>query len=215
MHFFKETAHFLVRRILFFKSVLNIRFFSNNKITKVNLCSGTEKISGFFNLDIALSSDLVIDLSKQNLPFPENSMDVVICISAINYFTYDRAGEIIKEVHRVLAPGGIARFGVQDLEAIAEKYVNKDTDFFFQKTPHKQDRFEGQTLGDKFVAWFYGYRSGKGNCRYFYDYNSLAVHFKETGFSQVERKEFRESRLKDITQIDNRAGQMFFLEAIK
>lgn len=184
-------------------------------IRRVNLCCGPLRILGYLNIDISSSADLPLDLSKKNLPIGDESIDVVVCMSAINYFTRTRAGEIIREVHRVLQPGGIARFAVQDLEHLAVHYVNKDRGFFFQKLPDGRDRFEGPTFGDKFAAWFYGYESGGSTCKYFYDFDSLAFLFHQANFSMVEKSAFHSSRIPGITQIDNRPDQMFFLEAIK
>jgi predicted SAM-dependent methyltransferase len=184
-------------------------------VHRINLCGGRTRIPGYLNIDIAASSDLPLDLSKNNLPFQDGSIEVVVCMSAINYFTRTRAGRIIREVHRVLRPGGIARFGVQDLESVAARYLNKDRQFFFQKLPDGRDRFEGPTIGDKFAAWFYGYESGGSTCKYFFDFDSLAYLFHQAGFACVERSAFQESRISGVAQIDNRPDQMFFLEAIK
>ena len=107
------------------------------------------------------------------------------------------------------------RFGVQDLEIIAKKYLDKDTDFFFQKLPDGRDRFVGATIADKVNAWFYGFEINGNPCQYVYDYESLSLLFKEAGFSTVERKQYMESRIAEIKLIDNRPEQMFFLEAIK
>lgn len=186
-----------------------------SQFKNVNLCSGTQRIQGYKNIDFFGDADLLLNLEKDNLPFNDNSLDNLVCISAINYFTKARATEIVSEVYRVLKVGGVARFGVQDLELIAFKYVNKDIDFFFQKLPNGQDRFEGDTLGDKFMAWFYGYKINDSSCKYFYDYESLEKIFKDVGFGLVEKKNFKESRLNFIDQIDNRPEQMFFLEAVK
>jgi hypothetical protein len=200
------------------------RIFNKNKsikrndlsnIRKVNLCCGTQKIPEYIGLDLHPDANIKIDLSKENIPFNDNSIEELVCISAINYFQYKRAAEIIKEVYRVLIPGGITRFGVQDLELITKRYVEKDYDFFFQKLPDGRDRFEGTTLGDKYVAWFYGYNASGYNCQYFYDFVSLENLFKIAGFSLIERRNYMSSRLKNIELIDNRPEQMFYLEAIK
>jgi len=184
-------------------------------VEKVNLCCGTQSIPGYLGVDFGGPVDLKLDLRNDNLPFADNSLQVLVCISAINYFTRQRGLEIIREVHRVLRPGGVARFGVQDMEWIARRYVERDTAFFFQKLPDGQDRFEGPTLGDKFAAWFYGYPTGGMPCRYFYDFESLVHLFKTAGFSVVEKKPFRDSRIAEVDEIDNRPDQMFFLEAVK
>jgi ubiquinone/menaquinone biosynthesis C-methylase UbiE len=136
-------------------------------------------------------------------------------MSAINYFTRARAQQLVREMRRVLRPGGVCRVGVQDMRALAERYVRGDTEFFFQKLPDGRDRFEGPTLGDKFAAWFYGYAVGANRCEYFYDFESLAYLFREAGFSLIEHKVYRESRLPEVELFDNRADQMFFLEALK
>jgi predicted SAM-dependent methyltransferase len=184
------------------------------RVRKINLCCGAQKIPGYLGIDFGGEVDLALNLEKDNLPIKNNSLEAATCISAINYFTRTRGQEIVNEVYRVLLPGGVARFGVQDLEIIARHYVEKDIAFFFQKLPNGRERFEGVTLGDKFAAWFYGYVA-VGPCRYFYDYDSLAYLFKTAGFSVVEKKQYQESRLEHIELIDNRPDQMFFLEAIK
>ena len=56
---------------------------------------------------------------------------------------------------------------------------------------------------------------GAYRCEYFYDFDSLAYLFRDAGFSLVERKAYRESRLPEVGLLDNRADQMFYLEALK
>lgn len=184
-------------------------------VRRINLCSASQRIPGYLSVDFIGKVDLRLDLAKRNLPFDDDSLEAVLCMSAINYFTRARAQEIVGEVYRVLRPGGVARFGVQDLRRLARRYVERDVEFFSQKLADGQDRFDGPTLGDKFVAWFYGYAIKGSPCRYFYDYESLAHLFKTVGFAVVEEKRFLESRLEHIELIDNRADQMFFLEAMK
>jgi predicted SAM-dependent methyltransferase len=188
--------------------------FDPKNVRKINLCCGAQKIPGYLGIDFGSQAELRLNLANDNLPLEDGVLEVVTCASAINYFTYSRAQEIIAEVHRVLRSGGVARFSVQDLECIARRYVEKDVEFFFQKLPDGRERFEGVTLGDKFAAWFYGYVA-VGPCKYFYDYDSLAYLFKTAGFSIIEKKQYGESRLEHIELIDNRPDQMFFLEAIK
>ncbi|OGY18503.1 MAG: hypothetical protein A3F04_01995 [Candidatus Chisholmbacteria bacterium RIFCSPHIGHO2_12_FULL_49_9] len=189
---------------------------SGKPVTKLNLGSGSRKLNGYCNIDVSSHADLQLDLERESLPFPDESIDTVVCISAINYFTRDRALEIIYDVFRVLKPGGVARFAVQDLRKIAKKYVERDRDFFFQKLADGRERFEGDTMADKFNAWFYGYRTSQGkHCKYFYDFESLALLFRKAGFVKIEEKKYRESRIPNIKDIDNRPEQMFFLEAVK
>jgi len=207
MKIIRNLIYFCVEKWALFR-------FEPTDVRKINLCCGTQKIPGYLGIDFGGEVDLGLNLGKGNLPFKDGALEVVTCVSAINYFTRSRGQEIVHEVYRVLKLGGIARFSVQDLEVIARRYVGKDLPFFFQKLPDGRERFEGVTLGDKFAAWFYGYVA-VGPCRYFYDYDSLAYLFTSAGFSVVEKKGYMDSRLEEIASIDNRPDQMFFLEAVK
>lgn len=187
-----------------------------DRYTKINLCSGSRKIPKYCNIDISEDADIIVDLEKYLLPLSDNSCDIIICMSAINYFSKDRAYEIIKDVYRVLKLNGITRFGTQDLRILAQKYINQDRKFFFETLPNGQERYEGNTMCDKFNAWFYGYKISCGkHCRYVYDFETIALLFQKAGFRSVEEKNYRESAISDIQFIDNRPNQMFYLEAIK
>jgi len=181
----------------------------------VNLGSGPALVEGFCAIDIAGPVDLLVDLSRQGIPFPDASLETVVCMSAINYFTRSRAAELVAETHRVLQPGGVARFGSQDMKSLAGRYVENDEAFFFQTLNDGRERFPGPTIGDKFAAWFYGHETLGGPCRYFYDYESLAYLFTQVGFTTVERCEYGVSRLPEAALLDNRPEQMFFLEGVK
>ncbi|HET6437337.1 MAG TPA: methyltransferase domain-containing protein, partial [Anaeromyxobacter sp.] len=184
-------------------------------VRKVNLCSGARKLSGYVNVDLAPGSDLVLDLEHSLLPFPDESVDVLVCMSAINYFTRARAQEILLDVHRVLRPGGIVRFGTQDLRVLTRRYLDRDEAFWCQKLPDGRDRFPGPTLADKLNEFFYGFHSHGKPCRFVHDFESLRELFRAAGFEDIFERRFRESALPDVDQIDNRPEQMFFMEASK
>jgi len=188
---------------------------SGRGITRLNLCSGSQRVPGYFGIDFLAGADLQLDLEKVDLPFASSSLDAVVCMSAINYFSRARGQELVREVYRVLRTGGVCRMGVQDLRSLAERYVRGDREFFDQKLADGRERFEGPTPGDKFAAWFYGYAVAGHPCKYFYDFESLAFLFRTAGFPLVERKGFGESRIAEVAQLDNRPDQMFFLEAVK
>lgn len=192
-----------------------VRYGGSDAVKKVNLCCGSQKIPGYRGIDIALDADIIMDISRRDLPFKHNSLDAIVCVSAINYFTKTRAEQLIRQAYNTLKQGGVARFSVQDMESLARRYVDKDNVFFFEKLPNGNERFEGITIGDKFASWFYGYATQGGSCKYIYDYGSLSYLFKKTGFSIVEKRDYLDSRLEHIDRIDNRPEQMFFLEAVK
>lgn len=182
---------------------------------RVNLCCGANLLPGYVNLDANPPADILLDLDERLLPFPDASVSHLVCISAINYLTRERATEVVADVHRVLVPGGIARFAVQDLRQLVSNYLEDDEAFYFEKLPDGRDRFPGATFGDKLNEFFVGFRAGAKRCRHVYDFESLGLLFNRAGFHSIQRMEYRESAIPNIEAIDNRPEQMFFLEAVK
>ena len=186
-----------------------------NVSKKINLCSGSIYLGDYINIDIGGNTDIKIDLEEVMLPFEDNSIDAVVCISAINYFTRERGQEIINDVYRILKPGGIARFGAQDLKILTGKYLTRDDNFYFEKLNNGDERYPGKTFADKLNHFFYGFESSGKMCKYVYDFETLKLLFDEAGFEKIEQKNYLESDLPNVEKIDNRPEQMFFLEAVK
>ncbi len=201
--------------LLYLRERITLFSIMSKEVKNINLGSGDQVIPGFLSIDFSFKADLSLDLRKGILPFKSSTINIVVCTSAINYFDKNSGQKIINETFRVLKKGGIARFSTQDLEIIAQKYLNKDYNFFFQKTANGQERFQGKTFADKFNSWFYGYDSGIGTCQYVYDFETLKELFKNSGFRKIEKKKFMESEIVQIKSIDNREDQMFYLEATK
>jgi predicted SAM-dependent methyltransferase len=185
-----------------------------NDFIKLNLCCGSVKLPGFVNVDF-LDADIIVDLELDLLPFPDSSVDTLVCISAINYFSRERAQQILNDMHRVLRPGGVLRIGVQDLQVLARKYLERDTDFWFEKRADGSDRYPGATFAEKFTAFFDGFPIADKRCKSLYDFETLGRMVLAAGFGAAEQRSFLDSRIVGIEQIDNRPEQMFFLEAVK
>lgn len=187
---------------------------AKNRDLKVNLCSGPVTIPGYVSVDFQ-DADIIVDLETELLPFPDGCVDVLVCISAINYFSRERAATIIRDIHRVMKPGGVVRFGTQDLRLLTARYLDRDAGFYFEKRADGGDRFPGRTFGEKLNAFFYGFDIGPNHCKYVYDFETLRLLFADAGFERIEERSFADSRIAEIDAIDNRPDQMFFLEAVK
>lgn len=182
---------------------------------RINLCGGSVSLPGWTNVDLVAGADVRVDLESAPLPWKDGSVEAIAFISAVNYFTRDRALEILAECRRVLRPGGVLRVGVQDLRILVRNYQLGDAGFLDEKLPDGRDRFPGETYADKFCNWFYGFEVEGKSCRYAYDFDSLAGLARRAGFSTVVERAFRTGDLPDVASLDNRPEQMFFLEARK
>lgn len=75
---------------------------------RLDIACGDNKTSGFFGVDIAKTKDVdvVYDLEKFPWPFPDNSVDEVVCNHYIEH-TKDLIA-FMNELYRVMAPGATA-----------------------------------------------------------------------------------------------------------
>jgi len=199
------------------KRIINTFFLSKTikdklkeKKVLINLCSGNVLLDDYINIDIDNSCDLKVNLNKQLLPLNDNCTDVLVCMSAINFFDYERASIIIDDIFRILKPEGIVRIGVQDLRLISRKYLDNDYDFFFQINKDYKQRFPGKKVADKVNYFFNSYGH-----KYMWDFESLEYLFKKSGFENIENKDYLESKIDKIEKIDNRPEMFFYLEAKK
>ena len=73
----------------------------------LNIGCGRDRRAGFLNVDFVPlpEVDLVASLGSQRLPFRDDTFDVVLCRDILEHVDVVPA---IREVHRVLAPGGAA-----------------------------------------------------------------------------------------------------------
>lgn len=180
------------------------------KIKKINLGGGSLSIDGYINIDRCKEADIVHDILNP-LPIESDSVEVIVMSHALNYFSYEEAKFVVAEIYRVLQKGGIIRASFPDLRIFAKAYVENDIDFLFQKLPTGEDRFVGKTIGDKFISEAYFY----GGVKYFFDFESAAEIFKEAGFKQIKKCQYRKSKIPEIDKIDNRPELSCYLEAVK
>ena len=91
-------------------------------IRKLNCGCGARIAAGWTNIDFHSEIRQVQHVNLlRGLPFPANSFDFAYSSHLIEHFTLDEASFLMKEVHRVLKPGGVVRTVVPDLaESVCE-----------------------------------------------------------------------------------------------
>ena len=79
---------------------------------KLNLGCGTYRKEGFINIDIDkdCSPDLVLNLGRDTLPYPNDSVDHVISNHFLEHITRDESDHLMKELYRVCKSGAIIEF---------------------------------------------------------------------------------------------------------
>lgn len=173
----------------------------------ISLWEGNEKFINIDNLQKYTPTNgyaFYYDLT-QPLPFEDNSIEVIFSSHFIEHIHLIEAQQLIKESYRVLKPGGIIRFITPDMDIWVDKLYNTDEVFFkkYQQiiTKHFGEWHEFsklttplQMLNCMLFAWGH---------KWMWDFKTLKEEFNKVGFQKIEKKNYLESNIPDINNIEN------------
>mgnify|MGYP003645790479 CR=1 FL=1 len=117
----------------------------------------------------------VVHQDVTNLPFEDNSCDLIYASHLLEYFDREEVVYVLKEWCRVLGEGGILRLAVPDFESMCNLY----------RTGYSLDRFLGPLYGKMGDPPIYHKTS--------YDFKSLKSLLQEAGFKKVIRYDWRDT----------------------
>jgi Methyltransferase domain len=160
----------------------------------IHVGSGSARLDGWVNLDV-WPAELSLDL-RRGLPFADGSADRVYLSHVLEHLVYPQeATQLLREIHRVLAPGGTVRIIVPDIGACIDGYVNDDRRFFEGRRAVWPD-WDIQTRLESFLGFagvgpypgFFGLSHKWG-----YDFETLAHVLERSGFQGVVRSTYQGS----------------------
>lgn len=184
---------------------------------------------------------MVHDLAK-GIPFDSESVDVVYHSHMLEHLDRDIAREFIREVGRVLKPGGIHRIVVPDFERLCQAYLshlaecdrnrkaaeshdNYIADIIEQSVRKKPFSTRGMSPIRSFLEMlFLGDARKRGEThQWMYDRINLKVMLLDSGFKDVSVHEFNTSRIPDWNRygLDNDGNdhpykpESLYIEAVK
>jgi len=97
---------------------------------RVNLACGRTTEPGWVNVDASRSADVCVDL-RRPLPLASRSASQIFCEHFCDHLSFPHAiTRFLGECHRVLAPGGRARFVLHDAIDLMRACVEQDARYF-------------------------------------------------------------------------------------
>lgn len=147
-------------------------------------------MEGWLNCDIA-DSDFNVDLAASPLPFSDQSFSYVVAQHLIEHLEYDPTLlELLKELHRILRPGGCIWLSCPDLEAVCNAYA-RDKGYEIDEGrkrhwPHANA--EGFPVQHRINFLFHQW----GEHRNLLDFEMIDWALRYAGFAEVRRTSERE-----------------------
>jgi SAM-dependent methyltransferase len=177
-------------------------------IRRLNWGCGPEPVPGWINSDrlatpgIDLSCDVL-----DGLPLPDDDVDYIAAIHALQDLAYVDVPVALKELRRVLRPGGVLRLALPDLDRAVDAYRRRDASYFYVPDEH------ARSIGAKLVTQIVWY----GSVRTPFTYDFAEEVLLSAGFAAVRRCDFRRtaSGHPGIVELDNRERESLFVEAVK
>jgi SAM-dependent methyltransferase len=181
---------------------------AESRVKRLHWGCGASAHPGWINSDRGdyPGVDVVCDI-REGLPLDTDSIDYAVSIHALPELPYPALIPALRELRRVLKPGGVLRLALPDLEKSLDAYRSGDRDHFL--IPDE----EMTSMGGKLVAQLVWY--GYSRTPFVRDF--VEEILVKAGFSRVNQLEYREtaSAYPEIVELDNREAESLFVEAVK
>jgi SAM-dependent methyltransferase len=170
---------------------------------KLHIGCGPCHLPGWINLDVhpaPLATNVL-----WGLPFADGSVRLLYLSHLLEHLFYPHDVQpFLQELHRVLAPGGIVRIVVPDIEQCIAAYRHNDQDFFAQRVQHWGAGDGQPTRLEHFLAY-----AGAGPDpaylfeahKFGYDFETLQRALQRAGFVGIERMRHMHSQCPEL-QVD-------------
>ena len=90
----------------------------------LNVGCGLHFHPDWVNVDVVPASGAVIAADvRKGLPFADEIFDAVYCSHVLEHLPRNEAAGLLRNMHRVLRPGGVIRVVVPDLQTLAREYL--------------------------------------------------------------------------------------------
>lgn len=159
----------------------------------LHLGCGGHLLPSWVNIDAERRPGVEVHDLTRPLPYGDGRASRVFCEHFIEHITLDQGQRLLREVRRVLCPGGVFRVSTPDLRFLMHCYaqgkVGEWTDMGWHPASPAQMVNEGMRLwGHQFL----------------YDAEELEHQLKQAGFSQLKRCAHRESDVPELAGLECR-----------
>ncbi len=192
-----DTKHLALREVAI------RRYLAAHRVRRLQLGAGSNLLPGWLNSDLSPSSRAVIHLdATRRFPFADGTFDRVFSEHQLEHLDHPAGEFMLREVFRVMRPGGRLRVVTPDLARLLGLYGGEQSDEGARYVRWITERFlpEAPRPSPVFVvnccmrAWGH---------RFLHDRATLTEALLGAGFVDVEACEPGESRDRELRGIDS------------
>ena len=172
-------------------------YLNNSDSKKLQLGAGMNELPGWLNTDyFARPGIYFLDVTRR-FTIPDNAFNYVFSEHHVEHISYQNARFMLKEIFRILQPGGVLKLTTPDLNKYIYAYINNDyqlplvkqhvdnwiyTGFAYAKTyiPATAD-YRAHFINDIFLNYEH---------RFIYDAQALITILEEAGFQNVHQIDY-------------------------
>ena len=156
----------------------------------LHIGAGPKRLDGWLNSDL-IAGDVHLDLER-TLPLPGACLAYVFGEHVIGSLSDQAAMRLLRELHRVLRPGGVLRLTTPDLEKLIAIYRDENPVVTREDYVRYLDEETGEAHATPCQVFNDGVRLW--GIRYTYDEEDLTRRLREAGFADIQVVEPGESR---------------------
>lgn len=184
------------------QTLANINRLLQNK-SQINLELGSNvKRHNFVTIDIGNGADLYWDFLKP-IPIADNLVNVIYSSHFLEHFYWDDLVKLLKEIYRILRPGGFFYICVPDARLFIDAYIkNKSLEIIGNNNPYYH--YYSPLSYVNYIAYM-----GKAH-KYMFDKEEMISMLKSIGFAIVKERDFEQNM-----DLEIRNKQSLYVLAIK
>ena len=177
-----RKPYYRIRNYFYIVCTLIKLNFISIKYRNIEIGSGSKKRAGWLTLDMCSGSDIFWDLNLK-MPFKDNSFERVYCSHVLEHFKYYDLKKLLKDVYRVLEPGGEFLIAVPNASIYIDAYFGvRSVDSFPKYDPAVISNKKMDLLNYIFYM--------DGQHKFMFDEENLTFHLAIAGFYECKLRDF-------------------------